>query len=564
MDENKIFCTNCGCPIEDQSTGVCPNCGTPILPPQDNNGNFDNTYNGYDNQNMYYDMPTNNPQPKKSNALAIIIAIVVILCGGCFGAMYTGVIDGAKFGIVNQQKALEKIDKYIKNSEYEKACNYALVVQRAKPKNRELLEKLVVTINPVNSFKAYKMVENYANKVGEKNLDDTVKKWIEIGKTPVEIPYIEPNGGTYVYPPNVQMEFDATILGRGIFYTTDGSEPTEESNLYYNGVKIENDCQLKYFVINGVGEKSEVKTIDYEIDGELQKKVEDTLSQAENTLKDAVVGNEVGQCLQVSKDTLEQKIEWAKEKKSKSCAVYDGNLICTELQGAIDGLNESKLSDADRTSLKSAVEKANTTYKSNSNNNDVYSELSTLKTVIDDASTLLDKRNATQDELNAKARAVGSAVDKFNSAVELIKLDAKYQKFVGSYIYSTGNGGTHEENKYIYLTIDKVYKGKIYGDFTFDRSTYTSGYYTDSYGSPVITDDATWEERWSNENYFRDVSINNGKFTFDISGTCSYSSGYQETYTSNVTVDLTGSNPTVTLSNIGNGESYSIQLDRDY
>ena len=103
------------------------------------------------------------------------------------------------------------------------------------------------------------MVENYANKVGEKNLDDTVKKWIEIGKTPVEIPYIEPNGGTYVYPPNVQMEFDATILGRGIFYTTDGSEPTEESNLYYNGVKIENDCQLKYFVINGVGEKSEVK-----------------------------------------------------------------------------------------------------------------------------------------------------------------------------------------------------------------------------------------------------------------------------------------------------------------
>ena len=171
---------------------------------------------------------------------------------------------------------------------------------------------------------------------------------------------------------------------------------------------------------------------------------------------------------------------------------------------------------------------------------DVYSELSTLKTVIDDASTLLDKRNATQDELNAKARAVGSAVDKFNSAVELIKLDAKYQKFVGSYIYSTGNGGTHEENKYIYLTIDKVYKGKIYGDFTFDRSTYTSGYYTDSYGSPVITDDATWEERWSNENYFRDVSINKGKFTFDISGTCSYSSGYQETYTSNVTVDLTG------------------------
>lgn len=563
MDENKIFCTNCGCPIEDQSTGVCPNCGAPILPPQDSNRNFDITYNGYDNQNMYYDMPTNNPQPKKSNALAIIIAIVVILCGGCFGAMYTGVIDGAKFGIVNQQKALEKIDKYIKNSEYEKACNYALVVQRAKPKNRELLEEFVITINPVNSFKAYKMVENYANKVGEKNLDDTVKKWIEIGKTPVEIPYIEPNGGTYVYPPNVQMEFDATILGRGIFYTTDGSEPTEESNLYYNGVKIENDCQLKYFVINGVGEKSEVKTIDYEIDGELQKKVEDTLSQAENTLKDAVVGNEVGQCLQVSKDTLEQKIEWAKEKKSKTCAVYDGNLICTELQGAIDGLNESKLSDADRTSLKSAVEKANTAYKSNSNNGDVYSELSTLKTVIDDANTLLDKRNATQDELNSKARAVGSAVDKFNSAVELIKLDAKYQKFVGSYIYSTGNGGSDEDNRQVYLTISKVYKGKVYGSFYFDRFSYTSGYYRDNFSPPEISPNATWESRNVDMN-FNDIAINNGKFTFNISGTCNYSSGYSEEYTSNVSVDLTDSLPTVNFSNVGNGETFNVQLARDY
>lgn len=563
MDENKIFCTNCGCPIEDQSTGVCPNCGDPILPPQDSNRNFDITYNGYDNQNMYYDMPTNNPQPKKSNALAIIIAIVVILCGGCFGAMYTGVIDGAKFGIVNQQKALEKIDKYIKNSEYEKACNYALVVQRAKPKNRELLEELVITINPVNSFKAYKMVENYANKVGEKNLDDTVKKWIEIGKTPVEIPYIEPNGGTYVYPPNVQMEFDATILGRGIFYTTDGSQPTEESNLYYNGVKIENDCQLKYFVINGVGEKSEVKTIDYEIDGELQKKVEDTLSQAENTLKDAVVGNEVGQCLQVSKDTLEQKIEWAKEKKSKTCAVYDGNLICTELQGAIDGLNESKLSDADRTSLKSAVEKANTAYKSNSNNGDVYSELSTLKTVIDDANTLLDKRNATQDELNSKARAVGSAVDKFNSAVELIKLDAKYQKFVGSYIYSTGNGGSDEDNRQVYLTISKVYKGKVYGSFYFDRFSYTSGYYRDNFSPPEISPNATWESRNVDMN-FNDIAINNGKFTFNISGTCNYSSGYSEEYTSNVSVDLTDSLPTVNFSNVGNGETFNVQLARDY
>lgn len=300
-----------------------------------------------------------------------------------------------------------------------------------------------------------------------------------------------------------------------------------------------------------------------EIDGELQKKVEDTLSQAENTLKDAVVGNEVGQCLQVSKDTLEQKIEWAKEKKSKSCAVYDGNLICTELQGAIDGLNESKLSDADRTSLKSAIDKANSATK-NGDGYDVSSELNTLNTAINKANGILEKRNATQDEINNEVRSLENSVNKFNSAIETIKLDAKYQKFVGSYVYSTGNGGGDKENKYIYLTIDKVYKGKIYGNFTFNRLTYTSGYYSNDTGYSVLGDDATWEERWSNENYFNNIAINNGKFTFDISGTCSYSSGYQETYTSNVTVDLTGSNPTVTLSNIGNGESYSIQLDRDY
>lgn len=32
-----------------------------------------------------------------------------------------------------------------------------------------------------------------------------------------------------------KMEFDATILGRGIFYTTDGSEPTEESQSLLQG-----------------------------------------------------------------------------------------------------------------------------------------------------------------------------------------------------------------------------------------------------------------------------------------------------------------------------------------
>ena len=63
---------------------------------------------------------------------------------------------------------------------------------------------------------------------------------------------------------------------------------------------------------------------------------------------------------------------------------------------------------------------------------------------------------------------------------------------------------------------------------------------------------------------FNDIAMNNGKFTFNISGTCNYSGGYSEEYTSNVSVDLTDSLPTVSFSNIGNGETFNVQLARDY
>lgn len=60
------------------------------------------------------------------------------------------------------------------------------------------------------------------------------------------------------------------------------------------------------------------------------------------------------------------------------------------MQGAIDGLNESKLSDADRTSLKSAIDKANSATK-NGDGYDVSSELNTLNTAINKANGILEK-----------------------------------------------------------------------------------------------------------------------------------------------------------------------------
>lgn len=207
----------------------------------------------------------------------VVIAIIagLLMC-------YTGKIDGTKIGVFKNEYAIAKVDSYLNEKDYKSASDYAVLAQSKKPKDTEFLTTLVGKINPYSPLDAYTMVEKYIQKVGENKADSKIKKWYEIGKTPIEDLNISPIGGNYIYPPTVTWEVNQNIIGHGIYYTVDGSEPNENSPKYYTtGIKLPGDCILKLYAVNGAGEKTEVKSFEYEIDGESQKKIEEVYKRAE-------------------------------------------------------------------------------------------------------------------------------------------------------------------------------------------------------------------------------------------------------------------------------------------
>ena len=85
---------------------------------------------------------------------------------------------------------------------------------------------------------------------------------------------------------------------------------------------------LKLFVFNGAGDLTEVKSFEYEVDGKSQKKIEEVYKRAEKTYDEAVVGDNVGQCLESTKADLKKAIDWTNEKiASPESDIATGELI---------------------------------------------------------------------------------------------------------------------------------------------------------------------------------------------------------------------------------------------
>lgn len=76
-------------------------------------------------------------------------------------------------------------------------------------------------------------------------------------------PSANPDSGTFIG--NTTVTLSTTTADAQIFYTLDGSEPTENSILYSNPIEITADTTLKAIVKTADGEFSEVKTYNYQL-----------------------------------------------------------------------------------------------------------------------------------------------------------------------------------------------------------------------------------------------------------------------------------------------------------
>ncbi len=490
-----------------------------------------------------------------------VVGAVVIIAAIIAGAVYSGIVDGARFGVVNKEKSLAKIDKYIAEGQLEKAADYAVLVQDAKNDDIDFLKQLVYKINPVCPVKAYQMANNYASETIEESIDADVTKWLEFGHSAPAAPSVGPAGGTYVYPPKLSITPGSEKIGHGVYYTKDGKEPDENSSLYYNGIDITRDCTVKLVTINGLGQKSAVVTQVYEIDGSAQNKMEDTLKKAKNVLDNAVVGDNVGECLQGCKDDLETAVKNAEAKLGENgCTVETGNQLCDDLNSKITALDESKVANVDRSALNSAISDANSLYSSGTDSEyslQLKNDLGILKRQIDAAESLVQSRNPKQDELDKMVGTVNNAMSTFNYAVKIVETDVKYNKYKGFYSY------THNhfiDELMVNVNIDRVSGGKLYGSFEIEHQS--------------VEDDGRDKEVFASKP-LNGIAIKDGKISFDLTGKSTYveykfgedgvtSDSEQKTYTSGVEITMLDEGEIrVSMTNIGNTVDFNEVLYRD-
>jgi hypothetical protein len=65
----------------------------------------------------------------------------------------------------------------------------------------------------------------------------------EVVQENVKMTYVEPDGGIYREP--IEVKIFSRTQGATIRYTLDGSDPTEESSIYTQPIKIYKDTDLK-------------------------------------------------------------------------------------------------------------------------------------------------------------------------------------------------------------------------------------------------------------------------------------------------------------------------------
>ena len=138
-------------------------------------------------------------------------------------------------------------------------------VDGAVPTDKSTLYSEEITIDKTTTIKAIAIKEGMTD-------SDVVEAGftIEKGDSPQEVkvvadPAISPNGGTYDKAQNITITSDTS--GAKIYYTTDGSTPTEKSNLYSKPFVVSKDTVIKAIAVKDGMTNSKVTTINYVISG---------------------------------------------------------------------------------------------------------------------------------------------------------------------------------------------------------------------------------------------------------------------------------------------------------
>ena len=392
---------------------------------------------------------------------AIIMAVssITVYSNVCAPKFYDYFIDtGVKYlmdgkyeeAILAFNKAIEIEEKstearvylaqgYIGNNEPEKAIEVLKEAQDLDITNEELLKEILEILNEIDADIAYEFLDRFINAIGKDNISDDINKILDSAIESPSTPVADPAPGTYIKPIFIKLKLDEIKVGHSFYYTTDGSEPSKNSQKYRGKIDIDETTTIKLIGYNKNEEATEVIILDYIIDSNIVNEIENKVEESKDLLNCTNVGTNVGDTTEEAKKAFKLVIDKISDLLNKQSLNYnDANSMKIEIENAIKTFEDNIIKPTDKSKLQSAINKAQNLYNnSTEGTNDGNFKLgskATLQAAINEAKKINDSITSSQEKIDIATSSLNNAISKFeNSKVSSFTKEKALQYAINKY-----------------------------------------------------------------------------------------------------------------------------------
>lgn len=156
---------------------------------------------------------------------------------------------------LDDEKEYDNVQELTLSSEEDGTIYYTVDGSKATTEGTEYKEPIQINKEGKTTVRAI-----FVNKKGIESVE--VQKTYMIRFPVAEAPAVSPTTGQYKEPISVEVQVPE---GYTAYYTTDGSEPSDQSVKYTGAFPLYQDTELNVVLIDGNGKKSEITTRKYQI-----------------------------------------------------------------------------------------------------------------------------------------------------------------------------------------------------------------------------------------------------------------------------------------------------------
>ena len=334
----------------------------------------------------------------------------------------------------NTEARVYQAKAYIGNEELDNAVEVLEEAQNIDITNENLLKEILEILNEIDSDIAYEFLNRFIEAVGKDNISQEIKDILSSAYEFPSEPIVDPEPGTYVNGISIKLKQDKLKVGHSYYYTLDGSHPNKESNKYRGQIKISETKTIKLIGYNRNNENTEVITFDYIIDESILNEIKESISIAEDLINKTQEGEEIGNCIEGSKEPLIKSVNKTKKSLNQKVISYDEAIKIKEnIDKTIDDFKYNIIEKTDKKELEDTILSAQKLHDSAvEGNNEGQYEIgakSYLANILKEAKDLNNSILAKQDEIDGMVDKINNAKKEFeNKKVKAMPddLGAKY------------------------------------------------------------------------------------------------------------------------------------------